>query len=51
MTHHRGVTYWETYEAAREVSRQYEGSRIVRYGRGWAVQLYRSGPYVDARPS
>jgi hypothetical protein len=44
---HRGVTYFATFAEARNVRDTLPGSRIVEYGRGFAVQLRISGPYYD----
>jgi hypothetical protein len=54
MTHYRGVTYFKTFQEAREIRDSIRGEsserypEIIRYGRGFAVQLRRSGPYYFA---
>jgi len=55
-TVHKGVFYWKTADAARAFAELHgvniftwsdvSTPRIVTYGRGAAIQLYRSGPYV-----
>jgi len=51
-TTHRSTAYFRTYQDARTVRdamrRQYHECRIVGYGRGYAVQRERSGPYLNA---
>ena len=49
----QNVKYWperEAAELAREglPARWQPHSRVVEYGRGFAVQLHRSGPYLGA---
>ena len=47
--HRKGVDYYETASDAQKVRNhilpQYPEARVVRYELGWAVQLYKSGPY------
>lgn len=45
---HNGVRYFPTYTAAREYAQTFgfPTDRIIYYGRGWAIQLRISGPYV-----
>jgi hypothetical protein len=51
VTTHREVTYWESYVLARDYAREHghPTDRIIYYGRGWAIQLRVSGPYVNAK--
>lgn len=46
----RGIWYWPTFESARDFAREHglPTDRIIAYQRGWAIQLYRSGPYVES---
>ncbi len=46
-TYH-GVYYFPTYYAARNFACRFAfpTNRIIEYGRGWAIQLRESGPYV-----
>jgi hypothetical protein len=47
MKTRKGIYYFPTYEAARSEARA-QGlptGRIIAYEIGWAIQLYRSGPY------
>jgi hypothetical protein len=46
---YQGVSYWPTYESARAAAaeRGFSTERIIKYGRGWAVQAYISGPYLN----
>ena len=48
MTTHKGIYYFPTYESARNYAREHGAptNRIISYGRGWAIQLHVSGPYV-----
>ena len=42
----KGVAYFPTYESARTIQRKrVPAGRIVSYGRGWAIQYWKSGPY------
>ena len=47
--HRKGIDYYETAGDAQKVRNhilpQYPEARVVRYELGWAVQLYKSGPY------
>ena len=45
ITTHRKVSYYSDYRDARAVSNLMPGSRVVSYGRGYAIQLRVSGPY------
>lgn len=45
VRYRKGIAYFPTFEEAREVSKGYEGSRVVHYELGWAVQYRVSGPY------
>lgn len=49
----KGIYYWPTYKAAqdalnhaRNIQMADKNSRIVSYGLDWAVQIYKSGPYL-----
>jgi hypothetical protein len=50
VTEHRGIAYFADYsDAVRHNARYVAGmGRLVLYGRGWAVQVYVSGPYLNA---
>jgi hypothetical protein len=54
MKTYKGDYYFPTYQAARAyaLAHRYPTDRIISYGRGWAIQLYVSGPYVgpDTHP-
>ena len=49
---HRGVYYWPSRRGAEQaiddmmIRRQYPHARVVEYTRGYAVQLFTSGPYI-----
>lgn len=49
---HHGVYYWPSRRGAEQaiddmmIRRQYPHARVVEYTRGYAVQLYTSGPYI-----
>lgn len=48
-TTYRGVTYFPTFQEARDRAAQevrgFPAWRVVGYERGWAIQYYPSGPY------
>lgn len=44
---YKGTTYFSEYSDARTVRDNLPGSRIVEYGRGFAVQIRKSGPYFS----
>jgi hypothetical protein len=48
MTVYKGVRYFPTYEEARTYAEASgaQGYRIVAYGRGYAIQIRVSGPYL-----
>ena len=42
----KGIAYFPTYGSARTIQRKrVPAGRIVSYGRGWAIQYWKSGPY------
>ena len=41
-----GAIVYTDFDAARSIRSAFPGSRIVRYQKGYAVQLHKSGPYV-----
>jgi len=45
---YKGYYYFPRYEDARDYAKEHvpEHFKIVSYGRGWAIQLRCSGPYV-----
>jgi len=48
---YHGVTYFREYVTAKEKSEELhragcDTARVVQYERGFAVQLYKSGPYI-----
>ncbi len=45
VKYRKGIAYFPTFEEARDVSEGYEGSRVVHYELGWAIQYRVSGPY------
>ena len=48
MKVYKGDYYFPTFQDARKYAQDnnYQTDRIINYGRGWAIQLYISGPYV-----
>lgn len=44
----KGIYYFPTYLEARRyaLANGYPTDRIISYGKGWAIQLFVSGPYV-----
>jgi len=56
FTTYRGVVYFADFETARAFGERYARDwperRVVEYGRGYAIQLYRGGSYLgpDGRP-
>ncbi len=46
---HHGTWYWPDYQAARDFAECFglPTDRIIPYTRGWAIQLRKSGPYVE----
>lgn len=48
MRQYKGIFYFKHYEDARKyaVEGGWPTDRLIWYQRGWAIQLYRSGPYV-----
>jgi hypothetical protein len=44
---HKGVFYFDTYQAARTFAESYDlpSTRIIAYSLGWAIQREKSGPY------
>ena len=42
---HKGIAYFTRFEDAKDMASVIPGSRIVRYGRGYAIQYRISGPY------
>jgi hypothetical protein len=45
VKYRKGIAYFQTFEEAQAVSKQIDGSRVVGYELGWAVQYRVSGPY------
>ena len=45
---HKGMFYWPTRADAERhaLANGWPTHRLVEYDRGWAIQLYSSGPYV-----
>lgn len=45
---YKGIFYFNSYDDAREYARvhQMPQDRIIHYKLGWAVQMYKSGPYA-----
>jgi hypothetical protein len=43
---HKGIWYWSTFQEARAYAHSHGHTRIIKYGRGWAVQVRISGPYA-----
>lgn len=45
---HKGVYYFRTFEDARDyaLGRGYPTNRIIKYGRGWAIQAEPGGDYA-----
>jgi len=52
MKHWRGVTYFADYDSAVRAARWngWPTDRIIQYGKGWAVQSKKSGPYLHLLP-
>jgi hypothetical protein len=48
MRAYHGVYYFDSYDLAHEYATAHEWptDRILSYGRGWAVQHHKSGPYL-----
>ena len=48
MKTRKGIYYFETYSAALDYAQVNElpDDRIICYSIGWAIQLYKSGPYA-----
>lgn len=48
MKVYKGDYYFPSFEEARSyaIEHGFPTDRIISYGRGWAIQLYVSGPYV-----
>jgi hypothetical protein len=44
----KNILYWYTYQEARQIAQRhgFPADRIIEYGLGWAIQFYKSGPYV-----
>jgi hypothetical protein len=42
--------YWPDYKTARDfaLAHNLPTDRTIQYSKGWAIQLYKSGPYVSA---
>jgi hypothetical protein len=53
MKTHNGDYYFTSYEAAHAyaVGCGYPTDRIIPYERGWAIQWWKSGPYVGPESS
>ena len=51
MTIHKDIYYFSGYSEAKQyaVEHNHPTDRIINYERGWAIQLYVSGPYVGAK--
>lgn len=48
MKIHKGIYYFPSYSEAFKYASDngYPTDRIISYQLGWAIQLYKSGPYV-----
>lgn len=47
----KGIYYFKFYQDARDyaLKHNWPSDRIIPYIKGWAIQLYRSGPYVGPK--
>ena len=47
---HRGIWYWPDYQTARDFAVAFglPTDRIIAYQRGWAIQMRKSGSYVES---
>ena len=47
---HKGIWYWPDYEDARAFAESFglPSDRIIGYSKGWAIQMCKSGSYVEA---
>lgn len=46
---HKGIFYFPTHRSAHAYAAEHDApasNRIIQYGRGYAIQLHVSGPYV-----